>query len=122
MSDVHARVSDPIGSHEKLAEIAADATLARAIEEQARFWDHYPGSSPSGTGWFTDGELTEALELLFNRRLQRNVVARARGLLEPQTITEPHHVCIRRGPSAKIGKRTLTQFRYDPTGGVGPWD
>ena len=68
----HARRSDPTSSHLTVASIAADRTLAGLIMQVG-----------ARLGRFDDTDLTAGIETVTGRRHQRNVIARARGLLEP---------------------------------------
>lgn len=71
--DPHARRSDPRSSHVAVAAIAADSKLSDHIEHAARRL--HPAL-------FDDTDLLELVEEQTGRRQQRNVIARARGLME----------------------------------------
>jgi len=74
METAHARMGDPRSSEATVRSIAADRSLADLIVSAARC------ECPPE---FDDGDLLEAIERMTGRRHQRNVIARARGLLEP---------------------------------------
>lgn len=74
----HARFGDPPSSDLTVKSILMDATLAQLI---MHFAEHQSERSPSGRAFWNDSELWAALEERTGRRLQRNVLARARGRL-----------------------------------------
>lgn len=82
MPDAHARMSDPRSSHRAVAAIAKNGTLKQLIWEYAtaRYWEDWGRTSIPGT--FNDTQLWEHLEIRTGQRQQRNVIARARGLME----------------------------------------
>lgn len=84
MSDPGARTSDPLGSHEALASITKWQGLREAILMAAQTFDPAP---------FDDGDLTEYINHIWSTGVQRNVVARSRGILE------------REGKLVRIGNR-----------------
>lgn len=68
-----ARFTDPRSSHHTVRSIAKDMPLREMILTYAKSRPDHP---------WCDTELWRALEESTGRRLQRNVIARARGLLE----------------------------------------
>lgn len=91
-SDPHARRSDPASSHVAVVAIAADAKLADQIEYAA----HRLHPTP-----FDDTDLLELIEEQTGRRQQRNVIARARGLMEQEGRV------VRLGLRQRADRRTL---------------
>ena len=85
MSDPGARTSDPQGSHEAVAAIREWHGLVNAILQVARAYDPIP---------FDDGDLTASINNMWDHPVQRNVVARSRGIIE------------RQGSLVRIGNRT----------------
>lgn len=71
--DPHARRSDPTSSHEAVTRIAANGSLAAHILRAAQRVHPAP---------FDDWDLVELVEEQTGRKQQRNVIARARGLME----------------------------------------
>lgn len=71
--DPHARRSDPTSSHEAVVAIARNSILADHILHAARRVHPAP---------FDDWDLVELVEEQTGRKQQRNVIARARGLME----------------------------------------
>jgi hypothetical protein len=71
-----ARTHDPLSSHIANSNIKADKRLADLIMEAVDhlYCDFYVG--------ITDDEIHDYVEQETNKRQQRNVIARARGLLE----------------------------------------
>lgn len=74
--DVHARMGDPRSSHRTVNSLGRDGVLKRQI------WFVFDWMLTRGTPEVNDTQLTELLEQIHRRRYQRNVVARARGLME----------------------------------------
>ena len=89
-ASVSARLFDPDSSHDTVRSIAADQTLRAMIVDTAAM-----------LGEFDDGDLTAAIESRYGVAPDRNIVARARGLLEPDTI-------VRIGPRPRPDRRTAT--------------
>ena len=81
----HARMSDPVSSDVTVKSIAADGTLADKIVECARDFQRDGVHIP-----FDDTDLVEALQDRWPRPItkpwQRNVVARARGLMMTKLV------------------------------------
>jgi len=75
--DPHARRSDPTSSHEAVAAIARNLTLSDEILRAAKRLAPAP---------FDDWDLVELVEEQTGRKQQRNVIARARGLMEYESI------------------------------------
>lgn len=69
----HARLTDPESSERTVHSIAQDTNITDAILNYARHPDVH---------WFTDTMLTEEVSRVLRYPVQRNVVARARGLIE----------------------------------------
>lgn len=91
-TDPGARLSDPLGSHEAVAQIVRWSSLRDAIMDTARLFDPIP---------FDDGDLTEHINHVRSTPVQRNVVARARGLLEREGKL------VRIGNRRRAGKATM---------------
>ena len=89
--EAHARMGDPRSSEDTVRSIAADRTLAELILFHGR-----------RLGRFDDTDLLEAIEDDTGRRHQRNVIARARGLLEPSGDI------VRIGPISRPDRRVDT--------------
>lgn len=77
--NAHARLTDPISSEKAVTAIARDGSLARLICNAVV--NLTTGSLPLEPG-VTDDDLLEYIESTTSKRQQRNVIARARGLLE----------------------------------------
>jgi hypothetical protein len=90
--DPHARRSDPTSSHEAVAAIASNSGLANHILHAARRLDPVP---------FDDNDLVELVEEQSGRKQQRNVIARARGLMEREGTFIRLGVRKRRGDDRK---------------------
>lgn len=77
----HARRSDPLSSELTLRSLGRDTTAkARVIQAAARI-ELQTRQGGGGHRPWTDTELLEEIEHMTNKRWQRNVVARTRGLL-----------------------------------------
>lgn len=76
----HARRSDPLSSDITVKSIARDGGLRALILRAGRDLE------ASGHQCWNDTELTERIEEITNVRQQRNVVARARGLMEKEDL------------------------------------
>ena len=87
---VSARLFDPDSSHDTVRSIAADQTLRAMIVDTAAILDT-----------FDDGDLRDGIEARYGIAPDRNIVARARGLLEPDII-------VRVGPRPRPDRRTAT--------------
>lgn len=96
--EAHARRSDPITSHLAVQNIARDAPLREQILRAANLLE-----DAGYRGW-DDTMITELVESITNRRQQRNVIARARGLLERDGLIE-------RLGHDPFAKRPLMKFR-----------
>ena len=79
MTIPHARLSDPISSERAVAAIAANDSLKNHIMYAAKRM--YPV-------YFDDTDLLELVEEQTERRQQRNVIARSRGLMEREGLFE----------------------------------
>lgn len=71
---VHARRTDPYTSDQALKAIAKDGTLMSLIWKYANVY--------RSRGPFNDTQMAMWIEVATERRQQRNVIARARGLME----------------------------------------
>ena len=96
--DAHARRSDPNSSHIAVQNIGRDTSLRDHIYTAANQLED------AGYRWWTDTLLTELIELNTGRRQQRNVIARARGLME-------RHGYIERLGLDPTSSRPLMRFR-----------
>lgn len=104
-SRVHARSTDPYTSDKALKAIAKDGTLMAGIWY---FAVHCSTREPyDRVGPFNDSELTEYLEDATGKRQQRNVVARARGLLEDAGL-------LRQAGVREWDGRELMHYEIDP--------
>lgn len=84
--EVSARATDPTSSHVTVRSLAKDGSSYRMILTavcQLHLGSTF-GMTP--TKLVTDDRVVQALETVMDRRFQRNVVARSRGLLEPDYI------------------------------------
>jgi hypothetical protein len=72
----NARTSDPIGSHITNARLRADRGMAKCVTQAVAYLHERNG------GPVSDDDIWFYLEDLLGRRLQRNNLARTRGLLE----------------------------------------
>ena len=80
--EVSARATDPTSSHVTVRSLAKDGSSYRAIL-MAVCWLH---NDPYNKALVTDDLVVAYLERQYERRFQRNVTARSRGLLEPDYI------------------------------------
>lgn len=96
--DMHARRSDPITSHLAVQNIGRDLSLRQQILRAANLLED------AGCRGWDDSMITELVELITERRQQRNVIARARGLLEREGLVE-------RLGHDPFAKRPLMKFR-----------
>ena len=94
--EIHARMGDPRSSEDTVRSIAKDRTLAGLILDAADYL------MPYGFNCFDDTDLLERIEEVTGRRHQRNVIARARGLLEPSGQI------VRIGPISRPDRRVDT--------------
>jgi hypothetical protein len=85
--EVSARATDPTSSHVTVRSLAKDGSSYRMILTavcQLSMGSILFGLAPSPL--VTDDRVVIALETVMGRRFQRNVIARSRGLLEPDYI------------------------------------
>lgn len=100
---VSARGTDPDQSHDTVRSIAADTTLHAMILDVARYV----------LDVFDDQDLTEAIRARYGiPELQRNVVARARGLAEPSGAIV--RLDRRRRPDRKVPTQHFTHWSKQP--------
>ena len=92
----HARLSDPVSSEYTVASIGRDTSLRRLVMN-AVIECYEPG------GCVTDDVVLTHIELRQQRRFQRNVLARTRGLLENEGWLARHGFHIRND-----GRRVIT--------------
>jgi len=97
----HARRGDPRTSDATVKSIAKEGTYASLI------WVHAQACRQAGV-LMNDTELTDWLERAVSKRLQRNVVARARGLMEDAGLLCQAGVFVYQG-------RELMHYEIDPT-------
>ncbi len=76
----NARTTDPISSHLACAAIRKNQTLADYVVQGVVVLSNV--AAESGRLPVTDDDLLHYIEALSNKRQQRNVIARTRGLLE----------------------------------------
>lgn len=74
--NLSARWTDPDGSHMTVRSLGRDDQLRRRMVVEALRLESIDGSS-----MWNDTQLTQALEVTHRRRYQRNVIARARGIM-----------------------------------------
>jgi hypothetical protein len=79
-------MTDPPSSDRTVKSIVVDGFYAQLIMDYA---EEQTASSPSGRAWFNDTEIWLALEARLGRRLQRNVIARARGRMVELALLVP---------------------------------
>lgn len=96
----HARKSDPVSSHLAVGAIGKDWSLRDLVVRAARELE------AEGIEVWSDSELWLWVERLSGRRQQRNVVARARGLVERDGLFE-------RVGLTSTGKQLLFQISGD---------
>lgn len=78
----HARKSDPLSSHIRLGQLRKDESLRELVVRAAMSLEH------EGRDAWSDSDLWFRVEHLSRKRQQRNIIARARGLLERDGVFE----------------------------------
>ena len=96
-----ARLFDPDPSHRTVRSIAADTTLRTMIADTA-----------ATLGVFDDRDLTTAIAQRYGVKPERNVVARARGLLEPTGLIV--RLDVRERPDRRQATTHFTHWRHQP--------
>lgn len=95
----HARKTDPFTSDQALKAIANDTTLMANIWKFAKVY--------ASRGPFNDSQMTQWIEVHTERRQQRNVIARSRGLLVQAGL-------LREAGIREYHNRELMHYEIDP--------
>ena len=115
MTIPHARITDPISSERAVAAIAVNDTLKEHILYAAKRLHPV---------YFDDTDLLELVEEQTERRQQRNVIARSRGLMERDGIFDRVGMIRRIDPNRETvhfciaGQRDQAQLTIDDVGDV----